>query len=403
MFKLALRNLLRQKVRNLITLASIVFGVAALVIAGGFVEDVFIQLRDATIKSRLGYLQVSKTGYFEFGRRDPYAYLIDEPDKLTERFRKVPGVEDVLQRVNITGLINNGKTDRAIAIEGIEAEKESELSSFMSVVQGRDLTSEDATGIMLGEGVAAALALAPGDYVSLLGSTTSGAMNSLELEVVGVFRSFSKEFDARTVRIPLTTAQELIDSSAVHTFVFSLIDAEAVPAVERFIEQRLTSGKLELKTWLELDDFYPKTVDLYKSQFGVLQLIILMIVLLSVANSVSMTANERVGEFGTLRALGHTSRYVYSLILLENGMLGLVGATLGTLIGIALAVGISQVGIPMPPPPNANAGYTAYIRVVPLVCVAAFSIGFAATVVSALLTCLAPTRRPITDALRQNI
>lgn len=403
MFRLAFRNLLRQKVRNLITLASIVFGVAALVIAGGFVEDVFTQLRDATIKSRLGYLQVFKAGYFEFGRRDPYAYLITDPERLSKQFRKIPAVTDVLHRINISGLINNSKTDRAIAIEGVEPDKEKALTSFLSVIDGQALTDADETGIMIGEGVASALNLKPGDYITLIAGTTSGGMNSLELTVTGVFRSFSKEFDARTVRIPLTTAQQLIDAQAVHSFVFSLADASAVESVANFIRKHLPADKYDCKTWLELDDFYPKTVELYKSQFGVLQLIILIIVLLSVANSVSMTANERVGEFGTLRALGHTSRYVYTLLLVENSLLGLLGASIGTLLGIGLAIAISKIGIPMPPPPNANAGYTAYIRVVPMVCLASFSIGLLATFVSALLTCVTPTRKPITDALRQNI
>src|SRR5690606_9961730 len=119
------------------------------------------------------------------------------------------------------------------------------------------------------------------------------------------------------------------------------------------------------QTWLELDDFYPKAVELYRSQFGFLQGIILGIVLLSVANSVSMTANERVGEFGTLRAIGHTARYVYRLLIVENTILGLFGATLGVAVGVGLAWAISRVGIPMPPPPNANTGYTAYIAIVP--------------------------------------
>ncbi len=403
MIRLAFRNLFRQKVRNLITMGSIVFGVAALIVAGGFVEDVFTQLRDATIKSRLGYLQVFKAGYFEFGRRDPYAYLITDPQRLYKRFMEIPSVVDVLQRVSVMGLVNNGKTDRAVMVEGVEADKEVALSSFITIIDGRALTGKDDMGVMLGEGVATALNLKPGDVVTVVGSTTSGAMNSLELGVVGIFRSFSKEFDARTVRIPLATAQSLIDSAAVHSFVFSLSDVAAVAGVAEYLKLSLAPKSFDFKTWLDLDDFYPKTVDLYKSQFGVLQLIILIIVLLSVANSVAMTANERVGEFGTMRAMGNTSRQVYVQLLVENGLLGLTGATLGVLFGIVVALSISKFGIPMPPPPNANAGYTAYIRVVPLVCVEAFLVGIVATIVSALLSGIGPTRKPITDALRENI
>ena len=88
---------------------------------------------------------------------------------------------------------------------------------------------------------------------------------------------------------------------------------------------------LEVKTWIELNDFYEKTVEMYKGQFGVLQLIILVMVLLSVANSVNMSIFERTGEFGTMMALGNRRSQMFRLIIVENliargnrGGLGLV-------------------------------------------------------------------------------
>ncbi|MGH8595050.1 MAG: ABC transporter permease [Gammaproteobacteria bacterium] len=403
MFRLALRNLLRQKMRTFITLASIVFGVAALILAGGFVEDIFVQLREATIHSRTGYIQLYRTGYYEFGRRDPYQYLIEDPAAMIKRLRRIPEVTDILQRLNFTGLVNNGKTDRSIIGEGVEPGKEAELGTFLKIIEGRMLQADDGYTLMIGEGVAQSLDLKPSDLVTVIATTEDGAMNSLEFQVVGVFRSFSQEFDARAIRMPLTAAQELLYTDKIHSIVFSLTSSEVVEPVANLLRRSFAADRYETKTWEELDDFYRKTVNLYKRQFGVLQLIILGIVLLSVANSVSMTANERVGEFGTLRAVGHSSNYVYRLLILENSVLGAVGAMIGVLVGVGLAYIISKFGIPMPPPPNANGGYTALIRIIPQNCVIAFLIGVFATIMSALLACRGPTRVHIADALRQNI
>lgn len=403
MFTLALRNLTRQKGRTLIAVSAIVSGVAALILAGGFVEDIYHQLRDVTVKSRLGYLQVYRAGYEAFGRREPYAYMIEDPQALIDRARQHPAVTDVLQRITFTSLLNNSKTDRSVVVEGIEPAKESELGSFLDTLSGRELNEADGYAMVVGEGVAAALALEPGDYVTLVATTTSGFMNALEFEVVGVFRSFSRDFDARAVRIPLATAKALLDTTAVHSLVFSLADVQYVDPVVEWLEENHLGDDFEARTWLELDDFYSKTATLYASQFGVLQFIVLGIVLLGVANSVSMTAHERIGEFGTIRALGHTSGYVYRLLVLENAILGLGGATLGVLVGMGMAELISSVGIPMPPPPGSNATYTAYIRIVPHVCAAAFAIGLSATVASAVLTCRGPARTPLAEALRRNI
>ncbi len=399
----ALRNLTRQKGRTGMTLASIVFGVIGLILSGGFVEDVFIQLREATIHSRLGHLQVYREGFYAQGAKDPYAYMIEDAAPVEAKAAAVPGVVDTMKRLNFFGLLNNGKTDLPIIGEGVEPAKEAKLGSFFFIIEGRQLTDEDTYGVLLGEGVAKSLKLEVGSFVTVLANTPDGALNSLEFEVVGVFRTFSKDYDARAIRVALPASQELLSVGGVHAVIVSLADTLTTDASAAALKASLAGDGFEVMTWFELDDFYASTVELYKSQLGVLQFIILVVVLLSVANSVSMTAYERVGEFGTLKALGKRDRDISRLIILENSMLGFIGATLGVLLGVGLALGISAIGIPMPPPPNANVGYTAMIRVVPVVLLVSFLIGFVATVLSALLAARGAARVPVVEALRQNI
>jgi putative ABC transport system permease protein len=80
MFKLAFRNILRQRARTGLTLAAIALGVASLVLSGGFVEDILVQLREATIRSQLGHLQVYKRGQFASGGHHPFDFLIESPE-----------------------------------------------------------------------------------------------------------------------------------------------------------------------------------------------------------------------------------------------------------------------------------------------------------------------------------
>jgi putative ABC transport system permease protein len=126
-------------------------------------------------------------------------------------------------------------------------------------------------------------------------------------------------------------------------------------------------------------------------------------VLLSVANSVNMSVFERVGEFGTMMALGNRSGQVFRLILTECTLLGLIGGGLGVALGVALGLAISAVGIPMPPPPGANLSYTAHIQITLSQVLISFGVGFIATVVAAMLPAKRVTRTPVVDALRQNL
>lgn len=114
LIKLALRNIFRQRIRSVITLIAIVFGVVGLILSGGFVKDIFVQLGEAIIQSETGHVQVFREGFREKGSRQPDRYLIDEPASVADRIASSPQVREVASRLSFSGLLNNGKRDLAI-------------------------------------------------------------------------------------------------------------------------------------------------------------------------------------------------------------------------------------------------------------------------------------------------
>jgi putative ABC transport system permease protein len=402
MFKLALRNIVRQKSHTAMTLATIIFGVAGLILAGGWVNDILLQLSEALIHSQTGHVQVYRKGFYAAGSRAPEKYLIAVPDDVKPVISRMAGVESVMARLNFSGLLNNGHSDLSIIGEGVEPGREAVLGSSVSITAGRQLADKDAFGIVLGHGVAQGLKLKPGDQVTLLANALEGALNSMDFVVIGVFKSFSSDYDARAVRIPLAAAQDLLGTQGVNALVISLQKTNDTERIAALLKELLGASDLEVKTWVELNDFYEKAVELYKGQFGVLQLIILIMVLLSVANSVNMSIFERVGEFGTMMAIGNRSSYVFKLIVVESVLLGMIGSSLGLLLGMVLAFIISAIGIPMPPPPNANLGYTAHIQIIPSILLMSCAIGTGATILAAILPARHVSRTQVVEALRQN-
>lgn len=398
----ALRNVLRQRLRSAATLVAIGMGVAGLILAGGFIQDIYVQLGEALIHSQTGHLQIAREGYREGRTRAPENYLIENPDRLKEQVRAQPGTQRVLARLGFAGMINNGRRDLGIIGEGVEPSAEAALGSYLTYIEGRPLADSDLDGIVLGEGVAKTLGLKAGDRANLVISLSQGAVNTLDFEVIGIFQSFSKEFDARAVRIPLAAARNLMDTAAAHLLVVVLDKTEDSARVQAALQQQLTPQGYEVVSWRQLSDFYDKTVQLYQRQFGVLRFIILLMVLLSVINSVNMTIFERTREFGTMLAIGNRPVRVFRMILAENVLIGLAGALIGMLLGCLAAWLISAIGIPMPPPPNANVGYTAQIRLVPLDVLAAGAIGFIATNLATLSPARRASRLLIVDALRQS-
>jgi len=132
-------------------------------------------------------------------------------------------------------------------------------------------------------------------------------------------------------------------------------------------------------------------------------LVILLVIALSVGNAINMSVHERAAELGTLLACGARQRHVFRLIVLESALLGLLGAGLGTLLGNLLALGISAVGIPMPPPPNSDLGYIALIRQAWWITGLAALVGVLAPVLAALRPARRAARADIAESLRQAV
>lgn len=198
-------------------------------------------------------------------------------------------------------------------------------------------------------------------------------------------------------------AQELLYTGAVHALVVSLDDSLVTNDILAAINKKIAAESYEVKPWYELADFYEKTVALYRRQFGALQAIILVMLVLSVASTVNMAVYERTGEFGTMLAIGQRRSQVFKLVVLEYTLLGVIGGVIGLVIGGGIAAAISGVGITMPPPPGSNAEYTASIRLVPWVMGVALLIGALASALAAVLPGRRAARLPVVDALRQNI
>lgn len=404
LLRFAARNIGRHRGRTAMTLVAIAFGVCSLVLTGGFIADVYRQLGESLIHSHSGHLQLARSGFFDTGTRRPEAFVIDDADAIAKRISMRPDVQDAMSRISFSGLLNKDRADMPVIGEGVEPAPEARLGTSLRFVAGRALNASDRFAAVIGKGLADALAVNPGDMVVLLASAGAGELNTLDLDVVGVFESFSTDYDARAIQIPIDAARELLatDPGAANTIVVVLHDTSDTAQAARSIAGDLREG-LELRTWKQINDFYEKTVALYDRQFGVLRLIVLLMMLLAVANSVNMTVLERTAEFGTMRAVGRRGSDVFRLVLVENLLLGALGGAIGVAVGIVAALVLSAIGIPMPPPPNANTGYVAQIRLMPTEIALAFLTAVAATVIACLLPARRAARIPVVDALRAAI
>ena len=136
LFSLALRNIIRQRARSAATLTAIAIGVAGLILAGGFVQDIFIQLGEAMIHSQTGHFQVTKQGYREGKGRSPDKYLIENPDALKANIQKNSSEISQTMARSINTSLTTLFTIGMVYILGVSAIKEFALPIIVGLVAG---------------------------------------------------------------------------------------------------------------------------------------------------------------------------------------------------------------------------------------------------------------------------
>ena len=397
---LAWRNVLRQRRRSGIAVASVAFGVCALLLAGGFIEYIYWATREATIHSELGHLQIARRGYHGAGRADPYAYLL--PDALPAALSEVSQLRTVAPRLSFSGLISHGDATLSFLGDGVDPAREAAFGRFFEITAGDNLVPGEPLSVILGEGLARNLDVHTGDSVVLLVRNARGAAGAVELKVRGLFTTVAKDYDDNALRLPLVTAQRLMKTGGAHLWLVLLDDTAHTDAALQSLRARLAAEYYEVLPWHELADFYNKMRTLFARQVDGVKLIIAVIIVLSISNSMMMSVLERTGEIGTVLAMGTRRRGVLRQFVCEGLLLGLLGALLGLALGTVLAQSLSAVGIPMPPSPGTSHGYDAQILLTWRNAADAFVLAIGTTLVASLYPAWGASRRNIVDALRHN-
>jgi putative ABC transport system permease protein len=397
--RIGLRNAIRQRRRSLFGLIAVAFSVVALVLANGFIHWIFSATREGTINSGLGHIQIVRPGYFKFGIARPFDYLL--PDSAPERpmIEDMTHVKTLAPRLSFSGLVSRGDTTVSFIGDGIDPDREGRIVQTSVVREGEDLAPGDPTGVIMGRGLAQNLGVKPGDTIVLLVNTKNG-VNAVEAKVRGLFTTISKAYDDVAVRTPLAMAQRLLRVKGTHRWIVFLDDTENTDRVLSAARTRFGSGSLEFAAWIDLADFYKKAVALLSQQMTVVKVILAGIIVLSVSNTLLMSVSARTSEIGTAMALGTRRRRILQQFLAESLTLGVFGALAGAVVGCTLALAISAIGIPMPPPPGQSQGYLGHILLTPGLVVEAMLLAVSTALLAGMYPAWRASRLEIVDALR---
>lgn len=408
--RLALLNLLRQKRRTALTLLVVVAGFLALSLAGGFMAQTFQGLSDAAIRGGLGHIQILPPGALEGDEAQSLEKALPSGEALAARLRQDPAVAEVLPRIQFMGLLSSGA--RSVAFLGTAVDPALE-PRFMATAEalsdgakapggsGSRWLSPDpaAREVILGVGLARALGASVGSSLTLMSTTRDGALNAVDVEVVGIQDLGLRELNDRFLTVGLATADQLVEAGGARSRL-SLVLKRPQDTTRELARLQAQLPGFAVKPWYELASFYRQVKLLYFAIFGFMGLVLFLVVLLATVNTLLMSVMERVREFGVLRAMGLRPGQLLGLLQWEGAFLGLMGSALGLAATLLLRAGLNALHLQMPAPPGTSHGYELSIHFVPAV-YAAVALGLQLTLqVSALVPGLKAARLRIVAALR---
>lgn len=356
---LAWRNVLANRRRSLMAIAAVVAATIALVIFANYINAIRTGLQYSTIHGGTGHLQLSGKGGFDAYTEEPLQYALTrgQYQALQSASDHLPAIRRLVPRLAFSGLVSSGPRTLSFAGQGIDPEAERTAFGARQVMaQGRALTVDSpSNAIVLGTELARRLGVKPGDTVTVLTPTVSGALNASDFVVQGLENTGSPQSDLFHVRALLPAVQDLLVSDKIST-VAILLDEDADIAVARRQIEAAVAGS-ETRDWLQLTPIYSQVVRMYEDQFHVFGAFILIITLFGLATLTLTSVLERTREIGTLRALGIGKGTVRQIFLYEGLIIAGIGLACGTLLAALLGQVATAAHLTMPPPPGRTTGF----------------------------------------------
>jgi len=336
-FKLAWRNIWRNKRRTLITIAAVFFALFLSLIMRSMQVGSYGHMADGIVEAFTGSLQVHGDGYWDDRTLDK---TFENSAALLGEIESLENVKSVIPRLESFALASTGEQTKGIMVVGIDPEKELELTHpDRKLIEGVyfDGTPE---GVLVSSKLAEFLNLNINDTLTLISSGYQGASAAGIFPVIGIIKMPNPELDRRIIYMNLPYAQEFYGAyNMLSSLVINIEDSDMLNKTKKHMAGMLDQELYEIMDWKEMN---PELVQQIESDqaggfvmLGTLYLVIGFVVL----GTLIMMTTERRKEFGVMVAVGMQKKKLGLILIVEMLMMGFVGAAAGV-IGSIPVIGL---------------------------------------------------------------
>lgn len=325
---LVARNTLRQRLRTSLTLAGLVVAILAFGVLQTIVEAWYAGV-DTAVPSRLI-------------TRNAISLTFPLPQTHSERIRTVEGVQGVTHMNWFGGIYKDKKN--FFPQYAIEAESYLDLYPEIRLSkEAKDAFMQERRGAIIGRKLADRFGFKPGDVIQLRGTIYPG---NWELVIQGVFDGSTAKTDTALLLFHWDYLNETLRTrhrslaEQVGVFAVQVRDVNRVAELSQTIDNIFRNSRAETITETEraFQIGFVRQTEAILLSIRLVSFVVIFIILTVMANTMAMTARERMAEYAMLKALGFGPAYVVRLILGESLLL----AAAGGMIAIALTPWVAR-------------------------------------------------------------
>jgi lipoprotein-releasing system permease protein len=322
---------------SMVSLLGMALGVASLITVLAVMNGFAGELRDR-ILSLVPHLEVQSDS----------ASLDDWP-KLAQRLLAYEQVRGAAPYIESKVLISSRYTVRGAVVTAIDPASEEGVSSVSEHMREGNYYAlmEKPYGIILGSLQARALGVAVGDKVELtvprLTLTPLGSFpRRKRFTVVGIFE-IGAQLDGSQAYISLVSGQKLLGlGDAVQGVRVSLDNLFDAPALAQKIQAEEGSG-LRVRDWSQSQGSLFTAVKMEKTMMTILLLSVVAVAAFNIVSTLTMAVTEKRSDIAVLRTMGARTGTVMAIFMAQGLLLAGIGIAAGAIIGVTLALNISEV------------------------------------------------------------
>ncbi len=344
LFKIAWRDLGRNRRRSFFSALALGLGVALLLLISSAVNGEMYGSLENSIRLVSGHLQVRSKTYNAAKNSLAFADLVENPEQVAAQIAALPDVQVATPRLYGSGILTTADTSTGVAIVGIDPASPANAPYRDGMLAGSFLAADDREGFIIGKALAAKLGAGVGDQINLLVNTSNGDAGSQTFTVRGIFSTGTPTYDNVTIFLPLAKLQALTQTESHASAIWILLkDRDRTDAVAA----ALKSDRYQIVNWVDQNTFLFEFQQMAGSYMGLIYLIVLAITATVIINTLIMAVFERTREIGILAAIGMKGGRIMAMFFAESVYLAVGGILIGLALGGVLVALFQTYGFPI--------------------------------------------------------